>query len=252
MAGDTHADVKHVEYLFRTAQRTGCDTIFVLGDFGYWPRTKGGREFLDKIHYLTFLNDISLYWLDGNHEDHDSLDQMVDGWESFFAMPLGDAGYNERFIYIPRACRWEWDGLSFMAMGGAFSVDRCNRTLGESWFKQEMISDDNVRAATWNDLGVDVMFAHDVPSRVPILDQLWIRKSLRFKVLPEAQHSRDQLEQIVNVVHPDVYIHGHYHLDYSCRVDGTYFRGLDCNGTTGFSWTVFDTEEWNAENPYPF
>jgi predicted phosphodiesterase len=246
-AGDIHADRSHLEYLFRVAKRFDVDVLFALGDFGYWPRNAGGQRFLKGAVKLTEDSGIPLYWIDGNHEDHWALGNLTRGVRGAFIptkVPYYDHHDNSNLLYVPRGHSWTWDGVSFMAMGGAYSVDKPSRTMGQDWFPEESLSDDDV--AYGKAVGkVDVMVTHDVSSVAPILEKLLLMKGRSYKLIPEADANRRALEEIRLAVRPDVMVHGHYHVDYKEIVDGTIFRGLDCNlSGDGFSWTIMDTRDF--------
>ena len=250
IAGDTHAFRSHLTYLFKVAAHRECSQIFVLGDMGYWPRTDNGVRFLKHVYSLVEETGIKLAWLDGNHEDHAALKQLcLDSSEDFIPVFVPGKGASDGFTYVRRGSRWEWGGVSFLALGGAYSVDRDQRTEGESFFYEEVIDDADVERAIKGGK-VDVMLTHDVPTVPTILELLLLKKGRFYKLVEEAEHNREQLESVRAAVRPTVLFHGHYHIDYSQKADGTLFRVLDCHNETGFSWTVFDTEAWDEHNPY--
>lgn len=246
-AGDIHADLKHADYLFRVASRFEVDCIFALGDFGYWPRFPKASAFAAEIPQMAHRYGIPVYWLDGNHEDHDSLDKLTGGVRDDF-VPMGDRYSGSHWLwYSPRGHTWEWGGVRFMSVGGAYSVDKAVRKPGLDWFPQEDITDDDVDHAIAQGK-VDVLLTHDVPSVAPVLEKLLIVKGRRYKLIPEAEKNRIQLEKVRVATRPKLLFHGHYHVNYRERIDGTLIVGLDCNGATGFSWHIFDTEEIHGED----
>ena len=247
VAGDTHANTRHLRYLFRQAEYWDVSHIVQLGDFGYWPKTEWGKQFLFAAQELALETGIDLLWIDGNHEDHDSLDEMiktaipaVGGQAEFGFLPtmVGEERL-DNVNYSPRGNRWNWGGVEFGSLGGAFSVDRSARVEGESWFEREMIADWEVDRLIENGPPfIDVLFTHDVPSAVDILDILWRRRGVTYKNLPKAAESRQKLQAVADRVEVRCWIHGHYHVEYEQRVNDTVYRGLANDGTTGFSWHV--------------
>ena len=94
--------------------------ILVVGDFGYWVDNEFTEEFLSTVSREAQEWDIDLYFLDGNHEDHTriaALDQTK-------PTALPD---HPGITYLPRGVRWSWWGQTFMAVGGAPSVDKHHR-----------------------------------------------------------------------------------------------------------------------------
>lgn len=142
-----------------------------------------------------------VYWIDGNHENHDALaevDQSADG----------TVAINDRCRYLPRGLRWEWRGVRFGALGGAFSVDRRERVEGESWWAGEITSDADVQRLGEDPL--DVLVTHDAPDGVPL-------KGLGLPVVNQvlADEVRARLRSAVESTEPNLLLHGHWHHRYS-------------------------------------
>lgn len=68
MAGDTHGNQTHCRYLIDKAVDNNCDRVFILGDFGYWEHMTEGIHFLNKLNRYASVNDVQVYFLDGNHD----------------------------------------------------------------------------------------------------------------------------------------------------------------------------------------
>lgn len=259
LAGDIHGDARHLEYLFRVAGNTRCDRIVALGDFGFWPASES--EFLEKAHELTTQPDApTLYWLDGNHEDHTALrilqEEAFYDVEGFMAMDR----ISSKFLYIPRSLAWVWDDVKFVAIGGAFSVDRAARTLNESWFPEEIITPRDLSRAVVNaaflqpeadEVSIDVVLSHDAPESADLPAHMLTRQNRQLIPIEESARQRRLLETFRKIVQPRYWFHGHYHLNYRYRIETpdappTLIEGLDRNRTTGFSWTVLDTQDLHS------
>ena len=55
-----------------------------------------------------------------------------------------------RTLWAPRAHRWTWQGVRFLALGGAYCIDRRDRTLNSGrwgWFTEETITAEQTAAA---------------------------------------------------------------------------------------------------------
>lgn len=250
IAGDTHANRSHLTYLFESAKTQDVDRIFVVGDFGYWPRWAGGQRFIKHAEKLTIDYGIELYWLDGNHEDHHAMKSLTPD-ESGFARTTSPYGEypGSKVFYSPRGHVWEWDGLRFMSVGGAYSVDKDYRVIGEDYFIEEVITDRDIQRAVSNAGGkqIDVLLTHDTPGVTETLEaQLW-RIGRGYKLDSDAVFNRTQLDQIVREVHPRFMFHGHYHLNYTETViddvNDLYIKvqGLDRDDSGKESWTILDT-----------
>jgi hypothetical protein len=69
LAGDWHGNIGWAVKVVDYAAEQGCDTILQLGDFGYWTDTLQTAHYLRSLTGALTRTGITLYWLDGNHED---------------------------------------------------------------------------------------------------------------------------------------------------------------------------------------
>lgn len=240
LAGDTHTDVKQIEYLFDIAIGWNCQLIFQLGDFGYWPRDPEGKMFIERVSELAEREQIPFYFIDGNHEDHPELRKAGESPDSFWEVYPG-------LHYAPRGHRWEWRGKRFMSLGGAYSIDKNRLKAGVSWFPQEEIDAEEMYWAT-RPGEVDILLAHDMPDgidwKMHRIRQGWDMDFMNAKYPDAVRHQKKVLE-IANTVQPDLFIHGHMHLRYSDKLmlaSGKMMRveGINCNGWGNDSWYILD------------
>ncbi len=202
LAGDVHGNERWIGSLCKLARRHGCDAILQLGDFGYWPHTDDGLRFLDHVDWHSERNGIAcVYWIDGNHENHDALARLEPDGSGM--VPIGD-----RCRYIPRGHRWEWSGVRFGALGGAFSVDRRQRTKHVSWWPGELLTDVDVERLGEDRL--DVLVTHDSPEGTPL-------RGLELPPLDAVlvDEVRGRIFEAVEAVGPKLVVHGHWHHRYS-------------------------------------
>lgn len=247
IAGDWHGSLHHAEWCMKRAQEYGITCIVQLGDFGYWEHQDDGK-FLNQLSSLAKNYGVTVYWIDGNHENHVLL-------RSTYCVPErtdenGFVQMRDRIFYIPRGTVWEWAGVRFMGLGGAFSIDRNHRRVGSSFWFEETLTDEEVELACENGKdGVDVMFAHDVFTGV----DLGLVFAMRGKYLTKSKPSdanRDRVKTVLDAVRPSRFYHGHYHAYYRQTFEAHYgpvkVVGLDCDGTEVESVTVLDTEDFTA------
>jgi predicted phosphodiesterase len=223
-AGDWHANLQWARKAIAAAGEAGAEVIVHLGDFGY----DFSREYVRGVERALDRAGVELWFVDGNHEQFPVL-------ESYPIEGDGQRHLSDHISHLPRGYRWEWSGVRFLAMGGAYSIDRQWRRLGESWWSEETITDDQVQRATVGG-PADVLVAHDCPTGVvvPGLDNsahLWPPLDL----LRAGEH-REQLRRVVDAVQPRVVWHGHYHRQHDAVTDFGYgpvaVHGLDCDETT--------------------
>lgn len=209
-AGDWHANKMWAVQAILFAASHGADTIIHLGDYGY----DFDPTFRGVVNDALEETDLTLQFVDGNHEDFSWL----------LSQPVQEDGrrqISDRVYHLPRGYRWEWDGVTFLALGGAFSVDRQWRVLGDSFWIEETITPEEVKLACEGGL-VDVLVSHDCPSGVLIPGLERNTPYLPAEALHYAKNHRIRLRDVVDEVQPLSVWHGHYHIPYETRTDFGY------------------------------
>lgn len=227
LAGDTHGDLPHVAYLLGTAAQQGCDRIVQVGDFGYWPHVE---PFHDQVAAAARTAAIDIYWLDGNHENFDALETVVDMAATEPQRML------DNLWYLARGAAWEWDGCRFVSLGGAPSVDKEQRVEGSTWWPQELLTESQVTRAQARI--ADVLLTHDAPDGVCPIIGPW------YKGDPLSTHHRQLISAVADAVQPKLLVHGHYHYRYTGAYGRTRVEGLGRNSQEEDSWMVLDTADW--------
>lgn len=227
LAGDWHGHVDWAEDAVRHAAEHGADVILHLGDFGFWTPGAATDFFLNRLNRTLRRCRITLYWVDGNHEFHPRIPQGNKPWET-----------RSHIIHLPRAFRWKWWGVAWMALGGAHSVDRPWRTEGRSWWPEEWISDGELLDAM-RPGKVDVMVTHDCPAGVPIpgIGPPSNGTQFPYEELVRSEEHRQRLRLVVEAKQPAMLFHGHYHVRHRAMVNfagkNTIVTGLDREGSPG-------------------
>ena len=257
LVGDTHDDFAWMQSkVVNQAKRAQADAVVQLGDFGFirsCNKDQVNRR-LDNLNKRFADIDLPLYWLDGNHENFEMMERVGAEADAPEMVQL-----RSHITYLPRGLTWEWDGVTFMSLGGAYSIDQDGSVMWIDYFPQEVITYAQGQRAI--DAGhVDVMLTHDAPDGIGRLDEMLKRSSdfwadalgarWHFKHKPNSFKHREMLRLIVDEVRPRVLVHGHYHHRYEdvLRGDGyaTKVIGLDRNKTGKDAWTVLDTAEFDA------
>lgn len=209
ISGDSHADYYFVKNLVERAKEKDIKDIIICGDFGYWPKDGQGKQFLWNLNNLLKDKDIKIYFVDGNHEDFIELRKLPRDRVSM----IPEA---HNVFYIPRGITTIIDNKKIVGFGGAASIDREYRVLNKSWFAEETIKDEEIKAMKdIND--VDILITHDAP--LNLLTE-------NYKNDPLSEINRQQIQTIMNIVKPKKLYHGHYHkrwIDYG-------YKGTLCNG----------------------
>ncbi|ACH62222.1 hypothetical protein MYRNA_255 [Mycobacterium phage Myrna] len=235
IAGDWHGNPAWARHAIEYAKDNGADAMIQVGDFGFWVRANergsDAWEYLQRVSAAVKKTELPFFWLPGNHE----------WWPH---LP-GNAGrgdkpslVNGNLIYLPLGYRWSWWGKRFMAVGGAFSIDRFMRTEGKGWWPEEILTDEDVNWACHQPHGMDVILSHDCPKGVSIPGigpdskprggaSIWPPQ-----MLLQAEDHRRKMKDIWDKHHPQRWYHGHYHVLYESWYGPTRFFGLDQDGTS--------------------
>lgn len=218
--GDTHGNLIWLLKVVNYARAQGCDVILSVGDFGFWTDNEKTQQFLSELEKELEHCGIVLYWVDGNHENHARIYPMNKPDLACMG-PWGPPEY-PHIQHLPRGYRWKWFGMTWMALGGAHSVDRPWRVPFEDWWPEEFLSSEQVKFAS-RPGRVDVIVAHDCPYGVdipgigkgePTPGGFW-----PYGELIRAGEHRTLVKQVVDATGPSVIIHGHYHVRYESVYD---------------------------------
>lgn len=223
-AGDWHGSISQAAKVVDHAAEYEVEIIFQLGDFGIWYNDK---PFLNKLQARLEEHGITLYFVDGNHEDFKRL----------YAKPLQEDGtrkVRDNIFHLPRGHRFEINGIRYLALGGAASIDRKYRVLDRSYWEEELITDEDVEKSIAGGKA-DVMLCHDSPASAPntitdnVMGQMRAQLSFGADNLLLCAWNRNQLDRVVQAVAPEYLFHGHYHAPMRGVIEstGTKVIGLD-------------------------
>lgn len=239
--GDTHGRPETVILGLRLLLEEGVTKVVQVGDFGFWPG-KLGEAYLNDVSQALSEFDQELFVVPGNHEDYTQIRNFQEGEDGWLMA-------RSRIKVAPRGFRWLWDDVSFVALGGAPSVDRTWRLQGQRmqgtplWWKEEAITDEDV-AKTVEGGYADVMFTHDAPLGVPTIEKRIAPNPNGFYEadLQYALEGREKMLAAVTGVLPQKLFHGHYHflVNDFIDIDGVRVRihGMSSDGQYGTYGTL--------------
>lgn len=204
LLGDIHGSYLESRLAISLAHEYGTKVVVQLGDFGIWAGDYG-KHFISNLHAELEKNDMMLYFVDGNHENFPLL----------YTYPIvtdGTRPITDRIVHLPRGFRWTWNDVTFLALGGAHSVDRQMRKEGVDWWPEEHITDADITTASAGGR-VDIMITHDSPHSAlnRVVDDPMSAFRWPESELATARWHRMQLDQVVKAVSPYFIFHGHYH-----------------------------------------
>jgi len=209
MAGDWHGNLGFALGQVGRARDAGCELIVQCGDFGYWRPDPTTRKYLFRLERALAEARMWLLWVDGNHEDHDLLtSRPVDS-------DTGLRPISDHIAHLPRGHRWTWGEHTWLALGGAVSMDQQRRKAGVDWWAGESLTEADVeRAAAGGP--ADVMVCHDAPAGPAIPDSREIQPSA--EILAKAAQHREAIRTVLYATRPAALWHGHFHVRHTATI----------------------------------
>lgn len=213
-AGDWHGDGPWARGRVMSLGVRGISTVMQLGDFGIWDGFEG-RRYIRDVEKTCKRYGVRLLVTPGNHENFALINSVpVEQRDE-----LGPIQWlTDHIALLPRGHRFELGGRSFVSLGGAPSVDREWRVEGESWWREEAITEADVEKVVAGG-HAEIMLTHDspgVPYCTPAVERIltgnggtpsWSPEALAYAAI-----GRERLERAYVAVRPSVLAHGHYHV----------------------------------------
>ena len=177
------------------------DTLIVLGDFGFlWRGDKAEQKLLKWLGKRPY----TLLFLDGAHENYDLLrEYAVESYAGGRARRISG-----RLYHLLRGEVYTIEGKKLLCFGGGESEDRLDREEGETWWRSELPTADeldNCMARLAENGGrVDYILTHTPPYRLR-----------RFLLGESAETNRLEtfLDQVADQADYGCWYFGRYHLD---------------------------------------
>lgn len=229
--GDIHADFGALN---RFVNKQKPDIILQCGDFGWWPH----RHLVERIsrnhffdQYAVKLQGTKIFWADGNHENHDDLQERVKAAPGQpLEIPVPGCFYMPRgsVLALP-------DGRRVLFFGGAASTDKEGRTEGDSWWAGEVPTREDLEYARTQIAvhggRVDIVISHTAPSAF-------------LRQLPKNKIDQTRLEDptvalldvILEEALPRQWFFGHFHLHTKGEGQGCAWQALSGEGLGGNWW----------------
>ncbi len=239
LLGDTHGNTNFIiDKVIPAAKEAEVEWIYQVGDFGYWEHTFKGKKFLDDVQEALVKAGLKLLFIQGNHDKVSLIEESY---------PVVDGFYLVRpsIWYAPNGTYWEVEGKSFVALGGAYSIDKYIRledeeakaqrncavsplrgrysedyilkgerakSAGTYWFPEEEITQVEFDKILSQLKGkkVDVILAHDKP--------FMANPGVKLLPIKECEPNQRNLQKAINVLQPSLFVHGHLHIRYTDHV----------------------------------
>ena len=166
LTGDMHGEAGRFYYLYKFYNEknwTKDDYLIVTGDFGFiLANDRSENLFLDDLEKRPY----TILFVCGNHECFPAIYRYPTAeWHG------GKVHQIRRNIYhLMRGQVYDICGKTFFTFGGAFSIDRESRTLGESWWQEELPTSEEYLEGFANlakhNKKVDYIITHTMPSEM--------------------------------------------------------------------------------------
>lgn len=218
IVGDLHGDWGRLNTIIT---KKSPEIALQCGDFGWWPKMEINSPILYSIRQRKWKlkgvkpGNTEVYWCDGNHEEHPTLEQDGKTHEMYKGVNFCSRGST---IVLK-------DGRVVLFAGGASSVDKRSRTPGHDWFPEENILLEHFDRLMSHER-VDIVISHTCPDSFNIFGAA---AKLR-------DYNRKVLDMILEKYKPDLWYFGHWHKYQQGKHNNTYWTCLDYPGHGGRWW----------------
>ncbi len=141
---------------------TKKDVVIILGDFGLLWNHLRSKEEENRLKWLDDKPWTTLF-IDGNHENFYLLNRLPE--KELFGDRVGIVSHS--VFHLRRGICYRINGRDILTIGGAHSHDRQYRKWGESMWKEEEITDKDIRmacsSAESNNFNIDYVLSHCAP-----------------------------------------------------------------------------------------
>ncbi len=218
IVGDLHRNLRDLNEFIKNQQP---EMILQCGDFAWFPNHEHEDHFYHQEQGWTTSTiqsqNTSIYWCDGNHEDHSVIIQ--DGQIHEVATNVYHCSRGST-LALP-------DGRIVLFAGGADSIDKNFRTPGHDWFPEENITTSQLDLMMSHGK-IDIVISHTAPLSF---------NASGFTKECGMVSNRFALEQVLEKYRPDLWYFGHWHNDTSGVHKNTKWQCLDYPGNSGKWWT---------------
>lgn len=200
VTGDCHGNFNRVIQFIQKFDLGEGDNIIVCGDMGlYWLKSQADAKEHIKT-YEAMCHGVNLYWIDGNHENFDIIKTF--GKEPYNCSP--------HIIYMPRGSVLKTSIGKMLFMGGADSVDKYWREEHISWWKEERITEDDIKGISGH---YNYVFSHCCPYDIFVNNKAHLCTLNNINEKVAIHDSEKVLEQLKNNITYGYWFFGHYHVD---------------------------------------
>ncbi len=216
LAGDTHGgEVGDFDKLVRMNDVIGDtltkeDVVIILGDSGLlWNNSNRIEKWLTWLENAPWTTLV----IQGNHDNIPRFNALKT--MQAFGGVVGKM--SSTVFHLKNGNIYNINGKSFFVMGGGFSIDKHRRTIGRTWWPEEMPQETeynwgikSLHLAEWK---VDYILSHTCSTSEfkDITDEF----GDNLKNIPGEERLREYLEAVIGAVEYTRHYYGHFHVDES-------------------------------------
>jgi len=156
--GDLHGRLNALINLFDSLDPDLVTAVIQVGDFGiFWP---GSCNKIDNFFH-SYRSKIPFYFCDGNHENHQVLDDLHDKQKTDIV------SVSHNCYHVRRGTSVVLDELEILFMGGARShTEKSSRPLipNKNWWPREIPSEEEFYRFRQSFESADIIVSHDCPT----------------------------------------------------------------------------------------
>ena len=200
VTGDTHRNVNKAKLLnFDYSGLTKSDYIIICGDFGFIWFEDSDQPLLDWLEELP----CSILFCDGNHDNAPLINSYpLLEWNGGRVHQI-----RPHVLHLMRGEIYTIDNKKFFVFGGGESIDKMDRKEGESWWPEELPTNEECEYALFNlernGWKVDYVITHSAPDNI------------LYRINPSFGHNI--LTNLLFVIDKQLefkhWYFGHYHID---------------------------------------
>lgn len=227
ITGDTHGTYNILNFrlpqLINYIKNENVDNshFIIAGDAGiYFFVDDNENRNIDLLQEKLNKNNIKLYFIDGNHDNIPYLRTFKKNKENMFVI-------RDNIFYLDRGYIYNIDNTNILSLGGAISLDKSIRTEGLNWWKEELLTHEEIERTIENinsNSDIDIILTHNGPRSI-------IKKMFNYSV-----SNLDPTEKDLEIVKERIekynkkeilWIFGHHHQYRLIREDFIRFICLD-------------------------
>lgn len=216
LTGDIHGSMsisKLSSKLFKEGKNlTKDDYVIILGDFGLlWKDYPDAHE----IFWRTWLDNKPWTTLvvDGNHENHQRINNLIQ--VNKFGTKIKKL--SESIFFLNRGEVYTINNKKFFVMGGAYSIDKKNRTPYVSWWYEEIPTveqfETGLKNLEKNQWDIDYILGHTAP--LSIIKEYAKSGIIKYDLSEKYDSVSKYFDSVIKLTNFKRFFFGHFHDEWS-------------------------------------